>query len=199
MGGRSSQDTPGFLPAPRTYPGQRARSFGPNRVRQNVGTPLLKEHGRVVHQSDSQSAAFHTAGRYGWLDVRNEAGRRFRPAGQLPSERVEKPGRLRSIRIVEALSVKVLRKSQGACTLFHESPCDQRQKPSHRGRRRLGFRHPMPVLYYWQPLSPLVRQMEEVMSGGISRPFSAISFLMNAAVSGWAIADCTPTRTRPCA
>ena len=51
------------------------------------------------------------AGRYGWLDVRNETGRRLRPAGQLPSERVKKPGRLRSIRIVEALSVKVLRKS----------------------------------------------------------------------------------------
>ena len=62
----------------------------------------------MVHQSGSQSAAFHTAGRYGWLDVRNETGRRFRPAGQLPSEDIEKPARLRSIRIVEALSVKVL-------------------------------------------------------------------------------------------
>ncbi len=62
----------------------------------------------MVHQSGSQSAAFHAAGRYGLLDVRNESGRRFRPAGQLPSEGLKKPGRLRSIRIVEALSVKVL-------------------------------------------------------------------------------------------
>src|SRR6266404_6137390 len=38
-----------FSPAPRTYPGQRTRSFGPNWVRQNVKTSLLKEHGRVVH------------------------------------------------------------------------------------------------------------------------------------------------------
>ena len=110
-----------FSPAPRTYPGQRTRSFGPNWVRQNVGTPLLKEHGRVVHQSGSQSAAFHAAGRYGLLDVRNETGRRFRPAGQLPSEDIKKPGRLRSIRIVEALSVKVLRKSRVAGALLHES------------------------------------------------------------------------------
>lgn len=95
-----------FSAAPRTYPGQRTGSFGPNRVRRNVGTPLLKEHGRVIHQSDSQSAAFDAAGRYGLLDVRNETGPRLRPAGQLPSQRIKKPGRLRSIRIVEALSVK---------------------------------------------------------------------------------------------
>ena len=56
------------------------------------------------------------------LDVRNEPGRRFRPAGQFPSEGLKKPGRLRSVRIVEALSVKVLRKSWVACTLLHESP-----------------------------------------------------------------------------
>jgi hypothetical protein len=105
-----------FSPAPRTDPGQRTCSFGPNWVRQNVGTPLLKEHGRVVHQSGSQVAAFHTAGRYGWLDVRYETGRRFRPAGQLPSEGLKRPGCLRSIRIVEALSIKVLRKSRAART-----------------------------------------------------------------------------------
>src|SRR5713226_9471004 len=104
-------------PAPRTNPGERTRSFGPNWVRQNVGTPLLKEHRRVVHESGSQSAAFHTAGRYGLLNVRNETRRRFRPAGQFPSEGIKKPVRLRSIRIVEALSIKVLRKSGVACTL----------------------------------------------------------------------------------
>src|ERR1700722_7624112 len=106
-----------FSPAPRTYPGQRTRSFGPDWIRQNVGARLLKEHGRVVQQSRSQSAAFHTTRRYGLLDVRQEVGRSFRPASQLPSEDVTKPGRRRSIRIVEALSVKVLRKSRVACTL----------------------------------------------------------------------------------
>ena len=50
---------------------------------------------------------------------------------------------------------------------------------------------------YWQPLTPLVRQIEDVMSGGIGSPLSVISFLMKAVVSGCAMADCTPTRTRP--
>ena len=31
-------------------------------------------------------------------------------------------------------------------------------------------------LNYWQPLRPLVRQMEPVMSGGIGRPLSFIIF-----------------------
>jgi hypothetical protein len=69
-----------FSAAPRTGPGNRTRSLGPNRIRQDVGVPLLKEHGRVVHQSGSQSAAFHAAGRHGLFDVRNEPGRCFRPA-----------------------------------------------------------------------------------------------------------------------
>ena len=63
----------------------------------------------MVHERGSQSAAFHSAERYAWLNVRNEIGRPFRPAGQLPSNGIKKPGRLRSVRIVEALSVKVLR------------------------------------------------------------------------------------------
>ena len=64
----------------------------------------------MVHYSGSQSAIFHTAGRSGWLDVRNETGRRLRPAGQLPSEGRNKAGRLGSIGIVEEPSVKMLRK-----------------------------------------------------------------------------------------
>jgi hypothetical protein len=71
----------------------------------------------MIHQSDSQPTAFHMAWRYGWLDVRNESGRRFRPAGQLPAESLKQPRPLRSIRIIEALSVKVLWKSLVACTL----------------------------------------------------------------------------------
>ena len=111
-----------FSAAPRTYPGEGTRSFGPDWVRQDVGTLLLKQHGGVVDESGSQPGAFHTGGRYGLLDVGNETGRRRRPAGQLPSEGVKKTAHLRSVRIVEALSVKVLRKSRVACTLLHESP-----------------------------------------------------------------------------
>src|ERR1700681_647648 len=111
-----------FSPAPRTYPGQRTRSFGPNWVRQNVRTQLLKEHGGVVHQSDSHSVAFHVAGRDGLLDVGNKTGRRFPPGGQHQSERIQKPGWLPTVRIVEALSIKVLRE-WSAGSLLHKSPC----------------------------------------------------------------------------
>ncbi len=31
---------------------------------------------------------------------------------------------------------------------------------------------------YWQPFTPLVRQIEDVMSAGMGRPFSFIRFLM---------------------
>ena len=110
-----------FSPAPRTDPGQRTRSFGPDWVRQNIGTALLKEYGRVVHQGDSQSAAFHAAGRYGLFDIRNETGRPFRSAGQLPSEGLKHPGRLRSIRIVEAPAVKVRWKSGWLGLSLHAS------------------------------------------------------------------------------
>ena len=68
----------------------------------------------MVHKRGSQSAAFHTAGRNGWLDVRNEIWRWFRPAGQLPAEEIQKTAGLRSIRIVEVLSVKMFRKFRGA-------------------------------------------------------------------------------------
>lgn len=75
----------------------------------------------MVHQGRSQSAAFYTAGRYGLFDVRNETGRPFRPAGQLPSKNIEQAKRLRSIRIAEALPVKVFRKLRATATLRHES------------------------------------------------------------------------------
>src|SRR5262249_12952023 len=41
---------------PRSGPGHRTRTLGPNRIRQNVGTSLLKKHGRMVHQRDAQPA-----------------------------------------------------------------------------------------------------------------------------------------------
>src|SRR5579862_1531606 len=111
-----------FSAASRTYPGQWTHSLGPHRVRQNVEFPLLKEHGGMIHESGPQSTAFHAAGWYGLLNVRNETGRRFRPAGKLPSENVKISARLTGIRIVEVFSVKVLRKSRIAGTLRHESP-----------------------------------------------------------------------------
>jgi hypothetical protein len=87
--------------------GHRPGSFRPKRVRQNVQTQLLNEHSRVVHERDSQLAALDAAKRYRLLDVRNETGRRFRPASQLPSKCIQEP-RLRCIRIVKTPSVKVL-------------------------------------------------------------------------------------------
>src|SRR5580658_4656625 len=111
-----------FSKAARTYPGERAGAFGPDRVRQDVGARLLQEHGRVVHQSDAQSAALDTAGRYGLLDIRNETGRRLRAGGELPPEGPKQPWRPGSIGIVEALTVKVLLQSRVDRTLLHESP-----------------------------------------------------------------------------
>ncbi len=76
----------------------------------------------MIHESGPQFPSFYSVGWHGLLDVRNETGRRFRPAGELPSQSIEKPSGLGSIRIVKTPSVKVLRKSRVACTLRHESP-----------------------------------------------------------------------------
>jgi hypothetical protein len=62
----------------------------------------------VVHEGDSQRAAFDAARRYRLLDVRNETGRRFRSASQLPSKYIQERPRLRCIRIVKTPSVNVL-------------------------------------------------------------------------------------------
>jgi hypothetical protein len=116
------QVLPGYSrhsPAPRTGPGHGACSVSPNRVRQNGATPLLQEHGRVVHESGSQFAALDKPGRYGRLDVGDETWRGFRPAGQFPSQNIEKAGNLASIRIVETLSVKVPGKCQASRILLH--------------------------------------------------------------------------------
>src|SRR5258708_11695012 len=82
-----------FSPPPRTRPGQRTRSFGPDWVRQNIASPLLKENRRVVHQSGSQSAPFQPAGRYSLIDVRKETRRRVRPTDQPPTESPKKTPR----------------------------------------------------------------------------------------------------------
>src|SRR5215469_10996665 len=103
---------------PRPYPGKRARSFRPNGVRQNIGTALLQEHRRMIHQRDAQSVSVHARRRCGWLNIRNETWRRFGPAGQFPPQSINKPRRLRSIRIVESLPIKVLWKhAEAYCAL----------------------------------------------------------------------------------
>ena len=64
--------------APRTYPGNRAGSFRPNWVRQNVGSTVLDEHGRVVHQSlgNEGRGLIHSIGRnrpapmHPWIEKR---------------------------------------------------------------------------------------------------------------------------------
>jgi hypothetical protein len=43
------------------------------------------------------------------------------------------------------------------------------------------------------------KQIEEVIGAGIGSPRSFINVVISATVSGCAMADCTPTRTRPCA
>ena len=83
-----------FAPAPRTDPGERTRPFRPDRIGQNVGTRLLEQHGGMVDQRDPQLVAFHAGRRFGWLDVGNETRRWLRPAGELPSQDVEKAARL---------------------------------------------------------------------------------------------------------
>src|SRR6516165_7276696 len=50
---------------------------------------------------------------------------------------------------------------------------------------------------YSQPLMPLVRQIEEVGGGGTLRPLWIISCTSSCSASGCAIADWTPTRTKP--
>jgi hypothetical protein len=64
----------------------------------------------MVYQSGPQFTAFDYAGRCGLRNVENEPGRWFHAAGQLPSQDIQQSESLRRIRIVEALSVEVLRK-----------------------------------------------------------------------------------------
>ena len=65
----------------------------------------------MVHKRAPQLATFDLARRYRLLDVGNKSGRSFRPASQLPTQDIKQSKRLRCIRIVEALSVKVVGKS----------------------------------------------------------------------------------------
>ena len=106
------------LPA-RTCPGNRAGAFRPDRIGQDVATGMLEQNGGMVHKRDARIAGFHSRGRRSWLDVRNEARRRLRTAGPLPSKHVQKPQGLGSAWIVEVLSVEVLGESRGSLIDHH--------------------------------------------------------------------------------
>jgi hypothetical protein len=76
----------------------------------------------VIYKCHPQFATFDLTRRYGLLDVGDKSSRWFPPAGQFPSQRINPSGHLRSVWIVEALSVKVPRKSWPRLSLPHESP-----------------------------------------------------------------------------
>jgi coproporphyrinogen III oxidase len=78
---------PRFSPTTGTDPEQRTCSFRPNWIRQEIEAGALNKHSRVIHESNPDLSAFHLAGRYGLVDVRNEIWRWFGGA-QLPSKSV---------------------------------------------------------------------------------------------------------------
>lgn len=64
----------------------------------------------MVDQGDAKLSAVHARRRFGLLDVRNETRRWLGATGELPSETVQKPARLRGVRIEKACPVRMLRK-----------------------------------------------------------------------------------------
>src|SRR5208282_1388826 len=75
----------------------------------------------MVNERNVQLIAFHARRRLRWHYIRNKAGRRLRPAGELPSQDIEKAARVRGVGIEETLPVKVARKWQCARAMLHES------------------------------------------------------------------------------
>ena len=97
-------------PAARAHPGKRTRPRRPDRIGQNVASALLEQQCGMIDQCNPQLIAFHCRRRLAWLNVRNEAGGWFPPAGELPSQGIEKAARLSRVRIEVALPVKMHRK-----------------------------------------------------------------------------------------
>ena len=95
--------------AARTGPGKWTGAFRPDRVGQHVETALLQEHRGMVDQRNPALVPIHERGWFRRRNVPHEGGGAG-TAGKLPSQHIEKPARLRRTGIVEALSVKVLRK-----------------------------------------------------------------------------------------
>jgi hypothetical protein len=105
--------------AARTDRGQRTGPLRPDRIGQNVEVALLEQQRGMVDQRNSQFSAFNAGRRLGLLYVRNETGGYLRPAGELPSQEIEKAARWGGVGIEEALPVKVPRKWQRAGDMLH--------------------------------------------------------------------------------
>ena len=105
--------------AARTDRGERTCAVGPDRIGQNVEVALLEQHRGMVDQRNPQLSAFNARRRLGLLHVRNETGGWLRPAGELPSQNIEKAARRGGVGIEEALPVKVPRKWQCAAGMLH--------------------------------------------------------------------------------
>src|SRR5580704_3280716 len=109
MRGRSSHHS--RLPvAARTDRGERTGPLRPDRIGQNMGVALLEQQRGMVDQRNPQLIACHAGWRLRRLYVRNETCGWLRPAGELPSQDIEKAARLRGVRVEEELPVKVPRK-----------------------------------------------------------------------------------------
>src|SRR5258708_2677553 len=93
--------------AARADGGKRTCPLGPDRIGQNIDSALLEQKRGMVDQRNRELIAIHGRRRFGWLDVRNEAGGWLRPCGELPSQDVENAAGLRRVRIEEALSVEM--------------------------------------------------------------------------------------------
>jgi len=96
-----------FAATPGTDGGKRAGPFRPDRIGQDVGVTLLKQNGGVVHERNAQLIGRHGWRRFGRLDIIEELGRRLCPAGEFPSQDIQKTSGLGRVRIEEAFSVEV--------------------------------------------------------------------------------------------
>src|SRR5579863_8561300 len=98
----------------RTDPGKGTCPLRPDRVGQYIRAALLNQHRGMVDQGDAKLTAVNSSRRFRLRDVVNKTGGPLRPAGELPSQKIEKPAHLRRTRIEKALSVEVLRKRRRA-------------------------------------------------------------------------------------
>jgi hypothetical protein len=98
----------------------------------------------MIDQRNPQLIVFHAGRRFRWLNVSKKAGGRFAPAGELPSQGIEKAARLGRVRIKEALPVKMPWKRPWA-GMLHESSFTHSFQRGERNAGPLsaaGFRYP---------------------------------------------------------
>ncbi len=90
----------------------------------------------MVDQRDAKLIAVHAGRRLRLLDIRDETGRWLRPAGELPSQEIQKTAHLGSVGIEKAFPVKVLRKrrcavsKRGTGGVFQQAPRVLRDLPA---------------------------------------------------------------------